>query len=967
MLRLFESAAEAALVRRAQAGQREAFAVLAERYLPLVHSLALAHTGRIHDADDIAQETFLRALERLASLREPRRFSQWLAAIARNLAMDAHRERARIAPGAVPETAVEPAYDRAEIHALVHEKLDALDPPSREILWLHYYGGYSVRAAAGHLGIQTEAAKKRLQRARAALGAEIMTSLAPDAALWIAKRQLVLAAVAKAPSPEIVATAQTGVAMALPLTAKLAAGLAATGAVVTATLFAAMPDAPPAPTPTIAQAPAASSAEPAPPPPAPIPATAAALASSPTVIEVVENEPAAPAAAGSTVRVSGKVVDRRGLPIPGVRINDLYFEFEPGSSSSKPAQIMNSTVSGVDGAYSIEVGNGISRALALENGHGFKERSHHHLINSSEPRNDLDFILEGEYAHRIEGVVLAPDGTPSPDVSVAGKEPKCFAKTDEHGRFALLGLELGERPALSAEKRGFGYVVFGNVAAGTYDVVIQLGAPNSIAGRVIYPDGSPVTEFEIFPHSHTDPDPTRRRDGWVSIRDPEGRFLVERLTGEYMGVTAWTPGYARTGVRHEFRPGQFIEDVVIRLTPQSRLVGRITTPDGNPIEGAAVCTTADSPLHALNERLDQGAPAITDADGRYALGNLAAGTLRFKAAAPGKKSKFQVIALAEASDTVIDWVMAPGGSITVRLLMNGKPAAGKVTISNRRHSRMASSQFPIASFDGSRRYCVLDRSAPDGLIEFEDLPEDTYYVRARLLDESAAAAVQQFGGLDMSEHLPGVQSFSVTLGPGEAVVKDFEFGGEAVIVGTVFHGAAPIEAANVTAWIDSDGVERMMQSQTDAQGRYRFDAVPAGRIRLTAGYALQDGDDIRIPRHFHLERGQTHAEDFDGAQLGTLVATCAEAIGQDHAMALALFPGAEIPVERRVAGQWGVAAQFSIIKELGVLGNIGFGAISRPRLEAGAYRLVAVGQRGALIAGPVDIEIRPGETTRVEF
>ena len=50
MMRFFESAAEAALVRRAQAGQREAFAALVDRYLPLVHSLALAHAGRIHDA-----------------------------------------------------------------------------------------------------------------------------------------------------------------------------------------------------------------------------------------------------------------------------------------------------------------------------------------------------------------------------------------------------------------------------------------------------------------------------------------------------------------------------------------------------------------------------------------------------------------------------------------------------------------------------------------------------------------------------------------------------------------------------------------------------------------------------------------------------------------------------------------------------------------------------------------------------
>lgn len=973
MMRFFESAAEAALVRRAQAGQREAFAALVDRYLPLVHSLALAHTGRIHDADDIAQETFLRALERLATLREPRLFASWLAAIARNLAMDTHRERARIAPGAVPETAVEPAYDRTEIHALVHEKLDALDPQSREILWLHYYGGYSVRAAARHLGIQAEAAKKRLQRARAALGAEIMTSLAPDAAVWIAKRQLVLAAIAKAPTAESAAVAQSAIGAAtLPFAVKLAAGLAATGAIVTAAIFAALPDAPPAPTRAIAQAPAASSAEPAPPPPAPIPATAAALASSPTVIEVVENEPAAPAAAGSTVRVSGKVVDRRGLPIPGIRINHQYHEYVPGESRSKPTQTLRSTVSGADGAYALEVSYGVEHSLRLESGDGFKESSHHLIFSSDEPRDDLDFILEGEYAHRIEGVVLAPDGTPCPDVSVGGKEPQCYAQSDENGRFTLLGLELGERPALRAEKRGVGSVDFGQIAAGTYDVVIQLGAPYAIAGRVTYPDGSPVTEFDVYPRFTSGMHAQVHKEGWSAVSDPEGRFRIDGLTGDTNGVSARAAGYAPTAVFLDASHGAPIEDAVIRLEPESRIAGRVTTPEGVPIEGAAIRVS----WAALRvswayepDRESAGVEVYSDADGRYRIAGLGAGEYPLKATAPGKKSKRQYIAVSAEEEVVLDWVMAPGGSITLRFLQDGKPVAGEVQISNSGVSPMLSSRgIPKRNFDDPLDYSVVQKSYETGVAVFDDLPEQTYYILARIDTPDKRNAGFGFTGFGGNGAPPGVKVLNVLLGPGESFERDLEFEagsrvaglgqkGGSRIAGLVQNCGVPVSGATVSAVVETAGVEERFRTNTDGTGRFVLDNIPDGAVRMSVHYQLQAASMIAISRHIHLAPGETRVEDFDRSDTGELDATCDADTGLGRQVhVLVLLPGVDIPDLRLADHTWGVICRYSAT-----------GSLNRPRLEAGAYRLVAMGRDNMLIAGPVDIEIRPGETTRVEF
>ncbi len=83
---------EAALVRAAQGGDRSAFGHLYEQYAHMVHGVLLSHVSYA-DAEDLVQDVFVRALERLSSLRNPAAFGGWLAAIARRAATDMHRKR----------------------------------------------------------------------------------------------------------------------------------------------------------------------------------------------------------------------------------------------------------------------------------------------------------------------------------------------------------------------------------------------------------------------------------------------------------------------------------------------------------------------------------------------------------------------------------------------------------------------------------------------------------------------------------------------------------------------------------------------------------------------------------------------------------------------------------------------------------------------------------------------------------
>ena len=82
-----------ALVRYTLAGDETAFATLVEKYQKQVHALAWRTIGDFHIAQDITQETFLKAHQKLATLEDPQRFSGWISAIAKRCCLAWFREK----------------------------------------------------------------------------------------------------------------------------------------------------------------------------------------------------------------------------------------------------------------------------------------------------------------------------------------------------------------------------------------------------------------------------------------------------------------------------------------------------------------------------------------------------------------------------------------------------------------------------------------------------------------------------------------------------------------------------------------------------------------------------------------------------------------------------------------------------------------------------------------------------------
>ena len=158
---------DAALVAQAKAGSEDALVRLTARYYQPIHRFLLHRTGDRDLADDLTQETFLRALEHLADLRDDRRFRAWLYQIAcRTHIMYLRRgERSPTVPldQAVEVTGV-PAPSATDI--TVQVILDALPIRLRQVLVLHGLHDEAVPQVARALGISVGAVYKDFSRAK---------------------------------------------------------------------------------------------------------------------------------------------------------------------------------------------------------------------------------------------------------------------------------------------------------------------------------------------------------------------------------------------------------------------------------------------------------------------------------------------------------------------------------------------------------------------------------------------------------------------------------------------------------------------------------------------------------------------------------------------------------------------------------------------------------------------------------
>ena len=149
------------LVRSAQAGDADAFAELYQRFARMVHGVVLARIART-EVDDVVQEVFMAAFERLGELRAPAAFGGWLAAIARNRAAD-HGRRLVPVHAVVDAAAPARAHEQAEAHAIL-AVIRALPEAYSETLVLRLVEGMTGEEIAERTGLTPGSVRVNLHR-----------------------------------------------------------------------------------------------------------------------------------------------------------------------------------------------------------------------------------------------------------------------------------------------------------------------------------------------------------------------------------------------------------------------------------------------------------------------------------------------------------------------------------------------------------------------------------------------------------------------------------------------------------------------------------------------------------------------------------------------------------------------------------------------------------------------------------
>jgi RNA polymerase sigma-70 factor, ECF subfamily len=173
---------ESDLIRAAQGGDTTAFSEIVKRYQRAVYRVAFGLTRNGSDADDLAQETFVRAYQAIGRFRIGEPMFPWLARIATNQALSLFRRRKRR-----PETPLEPLVEAGqqwgveddpaehtaerEQHRHLLEAFDQLKPEHRAVLVLRVVEDLSYEDIAQSLNVPIGTVMSRLSRARAALKA----------------------------------------------------------------------------------------------------------------------------------------------------------------------------------------------------------------------------------------------------------------------------------------------------------------------------------------------------------------------------------------------------------------------------------------------------------------------------------------------------------------------------------------------------------------------------------------------------------------------------------------------------------------------------------------------------------------------------------------------------------------------------------------------------------------------------
>jgi RNA polymerase sigma factor (sigma-70 family) len=161
-----------AIIRESKQGSKEAFTLLMERYKDYVYRYAYGMLGDSMEAEDVAQETFIKAYYALSKLENEAAFGSWLTQIMSNICYDRHKKK-KIKFSELKDQVYENKIEQQQLRLSLTEAIQKLSLEHREVILLKDVQGYSYDEISEIIKIPLGTVKSRINAARFRLRNEL--------------------------------------------------------------------------------------------------------------------------------------------------------------------------------------------------------------------------------------------------------------------------------------------------------------------------------------------------------------------------------------------------------------------------------------------------------------------------------------------------------------------------------------------------------------------------------------------------------------------------------------------------------------------------------------------------------------------------------------------------------------------------------------------------------------------------
>ena len=514
---------------------------------------------------------------------------------------------------------------------------------------------------------------------------------------------------------------------------------------------------------------------------------------------------------------TGRIVDEEGVPVAGARVSLATKGEEGAPAAYKPFEATADPegrfrISGLSaGWFTFRADNPGFVAAVVE----------HVRIPEQETEVDLGEIrLPAGGA--IEGIVTDAHGRPvaeawvglSPSDSedfrtamavLSGRRP---TETGPDGRFRIGDLPREARYDLHVDHEGLRPAEVLGVEVPTAEPLrIRLSQPRTLSGRVVDELGEPVAGASVEPSVKTvAPDgSTHIRGDGRTTTDPEGRFVLSRVSPGTVDLLASAPGYRSRSLPVQVPEEGEIEPAEIVLGPGTSLEGRVLDNQGLPVHQAQIRIQT-----RRGDEVSFGSGALSDEEGRYEIVDLEPGPVEVQAYLFLQGRSTRAAVEIQPGRNRLDLKFPAGAEISGRVVDNrGEPLAGaSLSLERSRQDQAEWSTGPLHAI-----------SSADGSFVFADVTDGEYRLAARRR------------GFGLATH-PGeirvdgapVTGLELRLSPG------------AVIRGRIL-GFRPDELRSVSVHAFSEGNGRPLMAIVSPEAAYRIDDVAPGEWHVIANVA----------------------------------------------------------------------------------------------------------------------------------